>query len=86
MQDRPDDAIREYQTAIAHLPEAVPEGALYPIELHIILAELYKDSDNAGCIIRTNWFSCGPAQEYRSRWRGETGVPATALSRRIGFR
>ena len=46
LQDRPDDAIREYQTAIAHLPESVPEGPLYSIELHVILAELYKDSDN----------------------------------------
>jgi tetratricopeptide (TPR) repeat protein len=44
--DRPDDAIREYQAAIAHLPEAVPEGALYPVELHISLAEVYRDSDN----------------------------------------
>ena len=46
LQDRPDDAIREYQAAIAHLPEAVPEGALYPVELHISLAEVYRDSDN----------------------------------------
>jgi tetratricopeptide (TPR) repeat protein len=46
LEDRPDDAIREYQTAIAHLPEAVPEGALYPVELHINLAEVYKDSDD----------------------------------------
>ena len=47
MQDRPDDAIKEYQTAIARLPEAVPEGMLYPIELHLNLAELYQTSDNA---------------------------------------
>jgi len=46
LQDRPDDAVREYQTAIAHLPEAVPEGALYPVELHVNLAEMYKDSEN----------------------------------------
>jgi tetratricopeptide (TPR) repeat protein len=45
LQDRPEDAISEYQMAIAHLPEAVPEGGLYAVELHIILAELYKDSD-----------------------------------------
>src|SRR5450432_1050209 len=31
LQDRPDDAISEYQTAIAHLPEAVPEGGLYAV-------------------------------------------------------
>jgi tetratricopeptide (TPR) repeat protein len=47
MQDRPADAIREYQTAIAKLPEAVPEGPLYPVELHINLAEAYKDSENS---------------------------------------
>ncbi len=47
LQDRPDDAIREYQTAIAHLPEAVPEGPLYPVELHINLAEVYQASENA---------------------------------------
>jgi tetratricopeptide (TPR) repeat protein len=46
LQDRTGDAIREYQTAIAHLPEAVPEGVLYPIELHITLAEVYQDSEN----------------------------------------
>ncbi len=46
LQDRPDEAIREFQTAIAQLPEAVPEGVLYPIELHISLAELYQNSDN----------------------------------------
>ena len=46
LQDRPSDAIREYQTAIARLPDAVPEGVLYPIELHINLAELYQNSEN----------------------------------------
>lgn len=46
LQGLPADAIREYQTAIAHLPEAVPEGVLYPAELRINLAELYKDSDD----------------------------------------
>jgi tetratricopeptide (TPR) repeat protein len=47
LQDRPDEAIREYQTAIAHLPEAAPEGVLYPVELHLNLAELYQGADNA---------------------------------------
>jgi tetratricopeptide (TPR) repeat protein len=46
LEDRPDDAIREYQAAIAHLPEGVPEGVLYPIELHINLAEMYQNTDN----------------------------------------
>ncbi len=44
--DRPEEAIREYQTAIARLPEAVPEGPLYPVELHINLSEQYRADDN----------------------------------------
>ncbi len=39
------DAIREYQIAIANLPHAaVPEGQLYPIELRLNLAEIYRES------------------------------------------
>jgi tetratricopeptide (TPR) repeat protein len=42
------DAIREYQTAIANLPNsAVPEGQLYPVELHLNLAEIYRESGDA---------------------------------------
>ncbi len=43
-EDRNQDAIREYQTAIANLPEGVPpEGQLYPIQLRLNLSELYRD-------------------------------------------
>ena len=36
------EAIREYQAAIANLPHAaLPEGQLYPIELHLNLAEIF---------------------------------------------
>jgi tetratricopeptide (TPR) repeat protein len=45
-QDRLEDAIREYQTAIARLPEAVPEGMLYPIQLRVNLAEVYRASND----------------------------------------
>src|SRR5207247_10198293 len=38
---RKDEAIKEYLFAIAHLPESAPEGQLYPILLHMNLAELY---------------------------------------------
>ncbi len=40
------EAIREYKTAIANLPvgAAVPEGQLYPIELRLNLAEIYRES------------------------------------------
>ena len=45
-QNRPDEAISEYQFALSHLPEAVPEGQLYSIQLRLNLAELYKEQDN----------------------------------------
>jgi tetratricopeptide (TPR) repeat protein len=49
LQNRPDQAIHEYQTALAHLPESVPEGVLYPISLHVDLYQLYRDTnDTAG--------------------------------------
>jgi tetratricopeptide (TPR) repeat protein len=42
MQGRNEDSIREYQAAFAHLPEAVPEGPLYPVSLHLSLYQLYQ--------------------------------------------
>lgn len=48
-QNRNADAIREYQTAIANLPNAaLPEGQLYPIELRLNLAEIYRESGDDG--------------------------------------
>ena len=41
---RNDDAIREYEAALAHLPEGVPEGVLYPISLRVDLAQVYRDA------------------------------------------
>jgi tetratricopeptide (TPR) repeat protein len=42
---RSQEAIREYQQAISRLPEnGVPEGALYPIQLRLNLAEIYRDT------------------------------------------
>lgn len=38
------DAIREYEAALAHLPEGVPEGVLYPISLRVDLAQIYRDA------------------------------------------
>ena len=47
MENRSDDAITEYQAAIANLPaEGVQEGVLYPVELHINLAEQYRSAEN----------------------------------------
>lgn len=45
-EDRPDDAIREYTTAVAHLPAAPAEGPLYPIQLHMDLVNLYRGLDH----------------------------------------
>jgi tetratricopeptide (TPR) repeat protein len=42
------DAIREYEAALQHLPDGIPEGVLYPISLRVDLAETYRDAgDNA---------------------------------------
>lgn len=44
-ENRMSDAIREYQAAIARLPNGtVPEGQLYPIQLRLNLAEIYRST------------------------------------------
>jgi tetratricopeptide (TPR) repeat protein len=44
-EDRNPEAIREYNAAIANLPQGVPpEGQLYPIQLRLNLSELYRDA------------------------------------------
>ena len=46
-ENRQADAIAEYNAAIAALPPGgVPEGQLYPIQLRLNLAELYRQSGN----------------------------------------
>ena len=47
MEHREEDAIREYEAALQHLPEGVPEGVLYPISLRVDLAQLYRDAGQA---------------------------------------
>ena len=42
LEDHNEEAIREYQTAIENLPNAVPEGPLYPVSLHLSLAEILR--------------------------------------------
>jgi tetratricopeptide (TPR) repeat protein len=42
LQERDDDAVKEYSTAIAHLPATPAEGPLYGIQLHMDLMEAYK--------------------------------------------
>ncbi len=44
-ENRPSDAINEYNAAIRAMPAAgVPEGPLYPIQLRLNLAELYRQN------------------------------------------
>ena len=43
-QHKNEDAIREYEAALQHLPEGVPEGVLYPISLRVDLAQIYRDT------------------------------------------
>ena len=45
--ERDEEAVREYQAALAHLPQVPPEGPLYGIQLHMNLAELYKSLRDA---------------------------------------
>jgi tetratricopeptide (TPR) repeat protein len=42
LQERADDAVSEYNAALAHLPQSPAEGPLYGIQLHIYLTELYQ--------------------------------------------
>ena len=51
-QNMTDDAIREYQAALSNMPQAVPEGPLYPIQLHLSLAEQYRAADNTAAADR----------------------------------
>lgn len=46
LESRNEDAIREYEIALKNLPEGVPEGVLYPVELHMALAEMYREAQN----------------------------------------
>ena len=42
LQERDEEAVREYQAALSHLSQTPPEGPLYGIQLHMNLAELYR--------------------------------------------
>jgi tetratricopeptide (TPR) repeat protein len=46
LEERNDDAVREYNAAIGNLPQSPPEGPLYPIQLHINLVQMYNRLDN----------------------------------------
>ena len=42
LEERNQDAVREYNAALSNLPQSPPEGALYPVQLHMNLMELYQ--------------------------------------------
>jgi tetratricopeptide (TPR) repeat protein len=47
-ENRNEDAVKEYQLALAAMPkEGVPEGQLYPVLLRLNLAEALKDTGNS---------------------------------------
>ncbi|HEY1265337.1 MAG TPA: tetratricopeptide repeat protein [Terriglobales bacterium] len=46
-EDRPADAIAEYQAALSSLPPGAPEGPLYPVQLRLNLHELEQATDPA---------------------------------------
>jgi len=41
-----EEAIRQYDQAIRNVPQSPQEGILYPIELRMTLAQLYRDDNN----------------------------------------
>jgi tetratricopeptide (TPR) repeat protein len=47
LQERTEDAVVEYNAALAHLPQSPAEGPLYGIQLHMDLAELYQSVGDA---------------------------------------
>jgi tetratricopeptide (TPR) repeat protein len=47
LQERTEDAVGEYNAALAHLPQNPAEGPLYGIQLHMDLAELYQSLEDA---------------------------------------
>jgi tetratricopeptide (TPR) repeat protein len=42
LEERDQDAVREENAALTHLPSSLPEGPLYAIQLHMNLVELYR--------------------------------------------
>jgi tetratricopeptide (TPR) repeat protein len=47
LQEHNEDAVREYDAALAHLPPSPAEGPLYGIQLHMNLVELYSSLGDA---------------------------------------
>ncbi len=47
LQEHDEDAVREYNAAVAHLPQNPVEGSLYGIQLHMNLVGLYQTLNDA---------------------------------------
>lgn len=47
IQERDTDAVQEYNTVLAHLPESPAEGPLYGIQVHMDLMQLYQNLKQA---------------------------------------
>jgi len=84
-QHRDQDAIHEYEAALQHLPEGVPEGVLYPISLRVDLAEIYRDTGDTANAERVSKDAAnaisvidvtGPARPDFLRVRAATEVAA----------
>ncbi len=52
LQEHNQDAIREYEAALAQLPPSLAEGPLYSIQLHMNLVELYQSTGDANAAHR----------------------------------
>ncbi|MFZ0958095.1 MAG: tetratricopeptide repeat protein, partial [Candidatus Sulfotelmatobacter sp.] len=52
LQEHSEEAVAEYNAALAHLPQSPAEGALYGIQLHVDLAELYQSLGEASAAHR----------------------------------
>ncbi len=52
LQNQNEDAIKEYRFSLDHMPSAVPEGPLYPVSIHLSLAEAYRGIDDSAAAAR----------------------------------
>jgi tetratricopeptide (TPR) repeat protein len=67
-----DEAIHEYRLALDHLPPSVPEGPLYPMDLHLSLFELYQRTEQQDAA----------AQELSTARAAMAGIPGVDESTR----
>ncbi|HEY1902278.1 MAG TPA: tetratricopeptide repeat protein [Terracidiphilus sp.] len=77
LQDRDQDAVKEYSTAVANLPAEPSEGPLYGIQLHMNLMEAYKDLANDGAAHHE--LEIAQAEIDKLRGQGSGGAPFLRL-------